>query len=120
TFPRQFARLGEFVDAKIAAANPYQSYEVDHLLVVEVVDQFAQFRLGWILALVQLFLAILRGIGLLAGFGFIREHLDIEGARFESDVLDFVEADVQVGRLVAVIDHWTSPKDSLSRRTGPA
>ena len=58
TLPRQLPCRGEFVLAEVAAADPDQRDEIDDFVVVEVVDQFAQLRLGRIVALVKMLLAV--------------------------------------------------------------
>src|ERR1019366_5934545 len=107
TLPRQFARLAEFADAEVAAANPHQRDQVDSLIVVEIVDQFAQFRLGRVVTLIQVLLAVLGRVGRGAGIGLVRKFLEIELAGLEDDVANLVEANIQFGRLITFIDHWT-------------
>jgi hypothetical protein len=101
---RQIPCRGEFVLAEVAAADPDQRDEINDFVVVEVVDQFAQLRLGRVVALVKTLLAVLTRVEFLSGIGFVRKVLEVERAGSDNDVLDLVEADVQLCRIVAFID----------------
>ena len=78
---------------EVAAADPDQRDEIHDFVVVEVVDQFAQRRLGRVVALVKTLLAVLARVDFRSGIGFVRKVLEVERAGFENDVLDLVEAD---------------------------
>ena len=94
TLPRQLPCRDEFVLAEVAAADPDQRDDIDDFVVVEVVDEFAQLRLGRIVALVKILLAVLARVEFRPGIGFVRKVLEVERAGSANDVLDLVEADV--------------------------